>query len=185
MLLHCQRMPIQPPSKIKTSKLSTLNLKESKRSETVRLNGSWRFTPAYPSNWSQIEEDTYLLRPAVDILKSHAVLTAEQIAYLDAYAIDIEIESQPIEYSPPNDEPQSSEEAEGEYAERKQDEMIVVGQTTFSDLLDWGVPVDQIEAIIGGEIPNRLMLVRDYCTENGLSFGGIKIGLQAEIDKIE
>jgi len=89
--------------------------------------------------------------------------------------------------SSPNDEPQpgEGETGKGENAESQKDEMIVAGQTTFADLLDWGVPVDQIEIIISGKIPNRLILVRDYCIENGLSFGMIKIDLQAEIDKME
>ncbi len=47
------------------------------------------------------------------------------------------------------------------------------------------MPVEKIEALIGGEIPNRLMLVRDYCIENGLSFGKIKMELQVEADKLE
>jgi hypothetical protein len=47
------------------------------------------------------------------------------------------------------------------------------------------VPVEKIEALTAGEIPNRLMLVRDYCTENGLSFGKIKTELQVEADKLE
>jgi len=149
-------------------------------------NGSMKwFVALYtglPFELEDDEDDTYLLRPAVDILKDHADLTSEQIAYLDAYAIEIEIE--PVEYSLPDDESQTSEESEGEgeNVERKQDEMVVAGKTTFADLLDWGVPVEQIEAIIGGEIPNRLMLVYDYCAENGLSFGGIKTELQAEVD---
>ena len=142
-------------------------------------NGSMKwFVALYtglPYELETDKEDTYLLRPAVDILKSHAVLTAEQVAYLDTYTIEIEIESQ------------SSKEAESksENAESQKDEMTVAGQTTFADLLDWGVPVDQIEIIIGSEIPNRLILVKDYCFENGLPFGVIKIDLQAEIDKME
>ena len=144
---------------------------------------------ALPYELESDEEDTYILRPAVDILMSHANLTAEQIAYINAYAIEIKIDSEPIGYSIQTDESQSSNQAEsdegGNADDRKQDEMVVAGQTTFADLLDWGMPVDQIEVIIGGEIPNRLILVRDYCIENGLSFGGIKIDLQAEIDKME
>jgi len=116
---------------------------------------------------------------------SHADLTAEQIAYLDAYTIEIEIEK--AEFNTPEDELKSSDEADGEAeeTERKQDEMVVAGKTTFADLLDWGVPADKIEAIIGGEIPNRLMLVLDYCTKNELSFGKIKTELQVEADKLE
>jgi hypothetical protein len=121
------------------------------------------------------EENTYLLRPAVDILKSHANLTAEQIAYLDAYTIEIEFDT------PENELPSSDPEDIG----HRQDAKFVAGKTTFADLLDWGVPVEQIEAILGGEIPNRLVLVRDYCAENGLSFGVIKAELQAVVDKLE
>ena len=152
-------------------------------------NGSMKwFVALYtglPFELEDDEEATYLLRPAVDILMSHADLTAEQIAYLDAHTIEIEIEK--AEFNTPEDELQSSDEADGdaEETERELDEMIVAGKTTFADLLNWGVPAEQIEAIIGGEIPNRLMLVRDYCTENGLSFGGIKTELQVEADKLE
>jgi len=153
-------------------------------------NGSMKwFVALYtglPYELDSDEEDTYLLRPAVDILKSHAVLTAEQIAYLDEYTIEIEIGSEPIEYNLPMDKSQSSEEVDGkgENAAYEGEEMVVAGQTTFADLLNWGIPADQIETIIGGEIPNRLVLVRDYCMENGLSFGEIKIDLQLELDKI-
>ena len=153
-------------------------------------NGSMKwFVALYtslPFELEDDEEDTYLLRPGVDILKSHADLTAEQIAYLDAYTIEIEVESEPVENILPGDEPQTSAESggEAEVIERKQDEMVVAGKTTFADLLDWGVPVEQIEALIGSEIPNRLIRVYDYCVENGLSFGDIKTQLQAEVDKL-
>ena len=132
------------------------------------------------------EEDTYLLRPAVDILKSRADLTAEQIAYLDAFTIEIEVEAEAVENSQPEDKPQASQEskAEAENAKSKQVEMAVAGKTTFADLLDWGVPVEQIESIINDELPNRLMLVRDYCTKRGLSWGAIKMELQAEVNKL-
>jgi len=154
-------------------------------------NGSMKwFVALYtglPYELDSDEEDTYLLRPAVDILKSHAVLTAEQIAYLDKYTIEIEIGSEPIEYNLPADESQSNEEVDrkSENAVHEGDEMVVAGQTTFADLLNWGISVEQIEAIIGGKIPNRLTLVRDYCTENGFPFGGIKIDLQFKLDQIE
>jgi len=151
-------------------------------------NGSMKwFVALYtglPFELEDDEEDTYLLRPAVDILKSHADLTAEQIAYLDAYIIEIEIEQ--AEYNSPEDDPQTSDEADsdGEESESKQDEMVVAGKTAFADLLDWGVSVEKIETIIGGEIPNRLILIYDYCAENGLPFGQIKTELQVEVDAL-
>jgi hypothetical protein len=135
-----------------------------------------------PFEFEDDEENTYLLRPAVDILKSHADLTAEQIAYLDTYIIEVEIEQ--AEYNSPEDDPQTSDEADGDgkESESEQDEMVVAGKTAFADLLDWGVSVEKIETIIGGEIPNRLILIYDYCTENGLPFGQIKAELQTEVD---
>ena len=148
-------------------------------------NGSMKwFVALYtglPFELEDDEEATYLLHPAVDILKGHADLTAEQIAYLDAHTIEIEIEK--TEFNTPKDEPQSSDDAKE--TERKQDAMVVAGKTTFADLLGWGVPAEKIEALIGGEIPNRLTRVLDYCSDNGLSFGTIKPGLQAEVDKLE
>lgn len=153
-------------------------------------NGSMKwFVALYtglPFELEDDEEATYLLRPAVEILKSHADLTGEQIAYLDAHTIEIENGAGAAEYSLQGDEQQSGgeTESEAENTERKQDEMVVAGKTTFADLLDWGVPVERIEVIIGGEIPNHLMRVYDYCAENGLSFGVIKADLQSEVDKL-
>ena len=131
-----------------------------------------------PFEFEDDEENTYLLRPAVDILKNHADLTAEQIAYLDTYTIEIEIEQ--AEINTVEDDPDSNEEE----TELKQEEMNVAGKTTFADLLDWGLPVEKIETIIGGDIPNHLMLVYDYCAENGLPFGQIKAKLQVEVDTL-
>jgi len=47
-----------------------------------------------------------------------------------------------------------------------------------------GLSKETIETIIGGEIPNHLTVVRDYCTENELEFSMIKTELQTEVDKL-
>ena len=132
-----------------------------------------------PFEFEDEEEATYLLRPAVDILKSQADLTSDQIDYLDAHVIEIEFEI-PDSYTTELELQSSAEEK----TELKQDEKVVVRKTTFADLLEWGVPAENIETIIGGEIPNQLMLVYDYCIENGISFGVIKIDLQVEVDEL-
>ncbi|NQS91224.1 MAG: hypothetical protein HQ574_02355 [Chloroflexi bacterium] len=137
-----------------------------------------------PFEFEDDEEATYLLRPAVEILMNHADLTAEQIAYLDAHMIEIEFEQ--VDYNIPEDDLQTSAEADGDEEETvlKQDEMVVAGKTTFADLLDWGVSTEEIETIIGGEILNRLISVYDHCADNGLPFGQIKRELQVEVDKL-
>lgn len=62
-------------------------------------------------------------------------------------------------------------------------EKRVTGQTTFQDLLDWGVPVEVIETIIGGALPAPTTVIKDYITSQGLSFGTVKSALQVEVDK--
>lgn len=60
---------------------------------------------------------------------------------------------------------------------------IIRGRTTFGELIQWGLTQAQIEAVLGVEMPsNPAVVIRDYCTEKGLSFGQVKAGLQAELD---
>jgi hypothetical protein len=54
----------------------------------------------------------------------------------------------------------------------------VTGQTTFQDLLDWGVSAETIQQVIGGALPDPSMLVKDYVTQGGESFGPVKNALQ-------
>ncbi|RPI86669.1 MAG: hypothetical protein EHM41_07700 [Chloroflexi bacterium] len=63
---------------------------------------------------------------------------------------------------------------------------MVKGKTTFADLLEWGVSEDALEEVLGFPLPAAPgMLVRDFCSENGLSFETIKIDLQALVDQVE
>ena len=132
-------------------------------------------------------DDTYLLQPAVDILKRKATLSEEQIVYLDAHTIALDFSSEVIEFTPSEEETQENAVVKNDVQseEHSEDDMTVAGKTTFADLLGWGMTQEQIEAIIGGEMPNRLVKVKDYCTEQGLSFGTIKASLQAEVDKLQ
>jgi len=61
---------------------------------------------------------------------------------------------------------------------------MLKGKTTFQEVLDWGVPQETIESILGGPMPNPLTKVKDHCFEAGLSFEEIKLDLQIEIDKV-
>jgi len=38
----------------------------------------------------------------------------------------------------------------------------ISGSTTFQNLLDWGLPKDVIEKVIGEAIPDPAMTVRDF-----------------------
>lgn len=123
------------------------------------------------------DEDTYLLKPAVNILKAQADLSQEQLDFLETHTLDIE--------NAPQSSPASEGATEIENPEHDEDAIMVRGQTTFAELLDWGLAEETIESIIAGDIPNSHMLVRDYCTENGLGFSTIKAELQIELEKLE
>lgn len=59
----------------------------------------------------------------------------------------------------------------------------VTGKTTFQDLIDWGVPIEMIQGVIGDELSSTSMVIKDYVTGKGMEFTTIKSALQAEVDK--
>ena len=64
-------------------------------------------------------------------------------------------------------------------------EKTITGKTTLQQLLDWGVPEEAIQQIIGGELPALSTVIKDYVAGKGLEFSSIKAALQAEVDKIK
>ena len=127
-----------------------------------------------------LDEDVYLPKRAVELLKSLAILTDEQITYLDLHTVTLGSSASNPEQAKPESAstPQSEEHTEGDSTER-----IIKGKTTFKDLLDWGVSQMAIEEIIGGPMPNPLTNVKTHCDTNGLYFGDIKVAIQTEIDQ--
>ena len=63
-------------------------------------------------------------------------------------------------------------------------ERIIKGKTTFKEVLDWGLPREEIEAVIGGELPATGMTIRDFASQKGLEFSTIKVALQAKINAL-
>ena len=136
------------------------------------------FVALYTGLPYEIVGDLYLPKRAVEMLKSHASLTPEQIAYLDAHAVIIAPANTAQGTAQPVSVPQTEEHTQAESSDR-----LLKGKTTFQEVLDWGVPQETIESILGGPIPNPLTKVKDYCLEVGLSFEEVKLAIQAEIDK--
>ena len=112
----------------------------------------------------------------MEILKAKATLTADQIAYLDAHVIDLPSVTPVVEGTPA---PAVEETHVVDETDR-----TLKGKTTFGEVLDWGVSKEVIETILGTPMPDRLIKVKDYCTEKGLDFETIKANLQVEIDKL-
>ncbi len=117
-----------------------------------------------------ISGDEYLPQSAVELLKTKANLTEDQVAFLDTHGVDIG----GLRIVEPN----ITEEHE-ESAER-----IIKGKTTFKEILDWGVPEEEIKTVIGEELPATGMTIRDFAIQKGLDFGHIKVPLQAKVDAL-
>ncbi len=130
------------------------------------------FVALYTGLPYEIVDDTYLPARAVETLKSHATLTADQIVYLDTHAVMLDDMPAPASQTETQPETDSTE------------DRTLKGKTTFQEVLDWGVSQATIETILGGPMPNPLTKVKDYCSEQGLNFEEIRPAIQAEIDKV-
>ena len=124
-----------------------------------------------------LEDDEYLPQSAVELLKAKANLTEDQVAFLDTHSVDISglriVESSTItEGVVPTEEHETST------------EMVIKGNTTFGVLLDWGLSEEEIEAVIGEEMPATGMTIRDWVAQEGLDFSTIKEALQAKVDAL-
>jgi len=119
----------------------------------------------------EITEETYLPSQAVEILKEQGAMTSDQIEYIDSHSIliDNSVSIEPVIES--SVEPGSSA------------SQFITGKTTFRDVLDWGVSQSAIESVLGGEMPNPLQKIKDYCIENDLLFETVKSALQADVDE--
>ena len=115
-------------------------------------------------------EDTYLPNRAVDLILEHNPnITQEQTDYLLDHQVDLdEITVAPEEETP------SVDTEEPDAAQEEEKEQLVNGTATFQEILNAGITKEQIEAILGGDLPPTNQTVKDYCTQEGLSFSEIK-----------
>lgn len=128
------------------------------------------FVAFYSGIYFETKEDIYLPKSALEILKEKNKLSEEQIQYLNSHIVDINEFDSVI----------TSENRE----EHNENEIIIKGNTTFKELLEFGLEVNKIEEILGMRLPNPIITVRDFCIENGLAFGDIKNLIQIELDKL-
>ncbi|MFD3158094.1 hypothetical protein ACFIJ5_14660 [Haloimpatiens sp. FM7330] len=127
------------------------------------------FVALYKGLPYEIDEDTYLPKKAVEILKEKGNLTNEQLKYVEEHSVEIKENTS-------NDSDIETEEKE------EDEEKIIKGKTTFKEVMDFGVSQESIEKIIRGKITNKALTVRDYCEKNNIEFSTIKAELQKEID---
>ncbi|MDF2889816.1 MAG: 4Fe-4S binding protein [Clostridia bacterium] len=155
-------------------------------------------------------DDSFLPKPAVDMLLEKGNLTDEQQAYAKSHAVDISnagltgenvieesVEAKETEKVPEVDkgtpnieviekpeavepEPAITPAAEAEHTE---EERVVKGKTTFGEVIDWGIRIEKVEEIIGGKVPAPSMTISDYCRQNDISFSTVKDTLNGLIEK--
>lgn len=129
------------------------------------------FTALYSDLPYEMDEEVYLPKPAVSILKSLNKLNSEQDNYLTSHTVDISNIKTENNFS--------------EHSSENTEEKKVKGKTTFKEVLDWGVPKDTLEKIIKDKLPNTNITIKDYCTEKEIEFSGIKTAVQEKVDEIK
>lgn len=116
-------------------------------------------------------DDAYLPKQAVEIiLETNKNLTVEQIAYLNEHQVEL-----------PNALPPLTEVVMVD--EEKTEEPLINGLTTFKQALDSGISQEQIEEIIGKELPPLNTVIKDYSIKEGLTFSQIKDKLNELVTK--
>lgn len=133
----------------------------------------------------ELSTDIYLPQSAADILNSRD-LSLENRTYLDNHIVP-DLDSENLLVTPQPEETLSEAEVpvSTEVHEPIVEAGTIKGKTTFAELLDWGLDAETIESILGMPLPAAPgQTVKDFCTQNGLSFETIKTDLQAALDKL-
>ena len=126
-------------------------------------------------------EETYLFPEAAAVLKAQNKMLPEQVAYLDSHLAPENTDTLTTTETP---QPPAQESASTP-TEHVAPEKTVNGQTTFQNLLDWGLTKETIESILGDSLPSPQTIVKDYTAAKSLEFSSLKTQLQAEVDKLK
>ncbi len=173
------------PASFKVNQLETLytGLEVEIGTASVRL-----FTAFYARlPYDLTAEESYLPRQAVEILTALGTLSPERLAYLETHTVDLASPAAVSTSLPPAAEstpsPQVVGTPEADHTPQAVDG-TVRGKTTFQELLDWGVPLERIEAVLGSPMPAPGVVIKDYVTAQGKEFAAVRDALQAEVDEV-
>jgi hypothetical protein len=121
------------------------------------------------------EEDTLLPSASISVLRER--LNETELETVRAKTVDLSAVSQEYGAGPESPAPEQTD----THTETESGE--VKGNTTFGELLSWGVSKEAIEQALGLPIGKAGVTVRDYCIENGIEFSTVKDALQREADQ--
>jgi hypothetical protein len=68
--------------------------------------------------------------------------------------------------------------------EPNDEEYLVKGNTTFGQILSWGVSEDDIREILGGDMGTRGEQIRTWCIEREIAYSSVKEELQRRVDEV-
>jgi hypothetical protein len=126
------------------------------------------------------EEDTLLPSPSISVLRER--LTEAELETVRAKTVNLSA----LGGSVPDDSQAAESDATSTQVEETHTETEtgeVKGNTTFGQLLSWGVSKETIQQILGLPIGNAGVTVRDYCIENDIEFSTVKDALQEAADQ--
>ncbi len=126
-------------------------------------NGSVKwFVALYTGIPHELDEPTYLLPSAVELLEEKGTLTEEQLAYIREHKIE------PGTYETPDWE------MVGQELEQQKDAFEITGNTTFQDVINKGISLEELERIVEAPIPDTSQTIQSFTIEEELSFGQIR-----------
>ncbi|MCK8060436.1 MULTISPECIES: hypothetical protein [unclassified Fusibacter] len=119
------------------------------------------FVHLYTGIESDLVEETWLPKPALDLLLEKSKIGSDHVAL----SWGVELSEVPI--------------VETEIVEEDHPEPFIKGPTTVQELVNKGMSIDTLEELLGVVIENRAVVIKDLCTENGLSFSEVKLRIEA------
>lgn len=125
-------------------------------------------------------DETYLFPEAVEILISRAQTSSEEIDYLNDHIVPLMPDIS--EVTPPSAQ-DTGIEITPVQTEHTASERVVTGQTTFQDLINWGVEQAEIESVLGEAMPSPQVLIKDFANQKGFTFSTLKTQLQTAVDQ--
>ncbi|MBF4695335.1 hypothetical protein ISU02_19755 [Fusibacter sp. Q10-2] len=165
------------PSEVEADKIQNKDLEGMYVFEdgTEIGNGSVKLFVALYKGLPYALSDDYVFDKAVPLIRSNQPELSPEI---EAYLVDHTVPSEVVEANVnPVD---SNEVSTGETT--SEEENFIKGNTTFQQVLDMGVTVEEVEAIIEADLPQKSMTVKDYCLKESLEFSTVKAALQNLIE---
>ncbi len=123
------------------------------------------FVALYKGLPIELDNTTFFPETAEEVLLKAGKLTDEQKAFVNTHLVKPEKSSK--------------------IASNKEDETssFIKGKTTFKEVLAAGVKKERIEEVLNIEIKDTSIVIKDFCSDNGLEFSTVKSEIQTLINE--